>query len=236
VTGLELSGVSAGYARTDVLRDISLTAHAGECIALLGANGAGKSTLLRVLSGQVRLHRGIRRVDGADASSWRGHQFARHGVRWVGEPRPIFPSLTVLENLSVGGLLNKGNGAAEVDRIMSLLPALRDKQGAKAATLSGGQQQILAIGQALMTKPKYLCLDEPSLGLSMRVFSEIADLVDVLVEAGVGIIWAEQFPDVAMEHCTTVALLSAGRIVRTGPAADISRDEVTAVYLGKSLD
>lgn len=215
-----------------MLRGVSLTVAPGECVAVLGPNGAGKSTLLRVLSGQLAVREGSRSVNGVDVTSWRPHEAARAGVRWVGDPRPIYPSLTVDENLAIGGVIARDGIEAQTSKVYQLLPALQAKRTDRAVSLSGGQQQMLAIGQALMSRPKYLCLDEPSLGLAPVVFAEVARLITELVAEGVGVVWAEQFPEVAKARSTQVVVLSAGIVVASGSPDQISDEQLEAAYLG----
>ncbi len=232
---LEVKGIVAGYGPTDVLREVSVRLEPGERVAVLGPNGAGKSTLLRAISGQLRLRSGERFKDEEDITGWRAHKMARAGVRWVGEPRPIFPSLTTEENLAVGGITQRDKIDQRRERVYELLPALREKRLDTADSLSGGQQQMLAIGQALMTEPDYLCLDEPSLGLAPHVVSMVASLIDTRAGQGVGILWAEQFPEVALAHCSRVVLLGAGRVLKSGEAATFDRALLDAAYLGKAV-
>jgi branched-chain amino acid transport system ATP-binding protein len=233
MSGLRVESAYAGYQATDVLRGITAGVEAGRCVAVLGPNGAGKSTLLRAVSGQLKIRSGKRLIDDQDVTTWRTYKIATAGVRWVGEPRPIFPTLTVEENLEVGGITQRKLIAEQSEVVYDLLPALKDKRKQRAASLSGGQQQMLAIGQALMTKPTYLCLDEPSLGLAPTVVKSVADLIVELASRGVGILWAEQFPEVALSHCTDALVLSAGRALSSGPASEIDRDALEAAYLGK---
>jgi branched-chain amino acid transport system ATP-binding protein len=232
--GLAVEDAFAGYKRTDVLRGITTSVRPGECVAILGPNGAGKSTLLRAISGQLKLRAGRRLLDDEDITGWRTYKIARGGVRWVGEPRPIFPTLTVEENLAVGGITQRSSIDEQTQHVYDLLPALKDKHGERAASLSGGQQQMLAIGQALMTKPRYLCLDEPSLGLAPAVVTMVAELIGELASRGVGILWAEQFPRVALSRSTHALVLSAGRVLSSGPAEELNRDTLEAAYLGKA--
>jgi branched-chain amino acid transport system ATP-binding protein len=234
VNRLEVRDIVSGYGGTDVLREVSVSLEPGERVAVLGPNGAGKSTLLRTISGQLRVRAGSRFKDGEDVSNWRAHKMARGGVRWVGEPRPIFPSLTTEENLAVGGITRRDTITEQRQKVYELLPALVEKRLDTADSLSGGQQQMLAIGQALMTAPRYLCLDEPSLGLAPQVVTMVAGLIDTLASQGVGILWAEQFPEIALQHCSRVVLLSAGRVIHAGPAADFDRALLEAAYLGKA--
>ena len=234
MSGLVLRDLNAGYKGTDVLRGVSLALAPGHCIGVLGPNGAGKSTLLKVVSGQLRPRAGVRLLGDQDVTKWRAFKLARAGVRWVGEPRPVFPTLTVAENLGVGGITQRAMIAERTEQVYELLPELRKKHRDRAASLSGGQQQMLAIGQALMTSPRFLCLDEPSIGLAPHLVLAVAELITRLTTQGVGILWAEQFPEIAVKHCTEVLVLSAGRVVSAGPAAELDREKVEAAYLGKS--
>jgi len=232
MTELVLTDVTSGYKGTDVLRGIDLTVKPGDCIGVLGANGAGKSTLLRTISGQVRIRSGSRVLDGNDITGWRPYKVARAGVRWLGDPRPIYRSLTVEENLVIGASALRNRFETNRDRVFDLMPMLRDKRNERGGSLSGGQQQMLAIGQALMSEPRFLCLDEPSLGLAVTVINDLSGLIGELADSGVGIIWAEQFPEVALRRCTHVIVLGAGRIVLDGPPSDISREQLEDAYLG----
>jgi branched-chain amino acid transport system ATP-binding protein len=230
--GLVLDSARAGYKGTDVLQDVDLVVSRASCVGVLGPNGAGKSTLLKLVSGQIGVRGGSRVVDGVDTGGWRAHRIARAGVRWVGEPRPIFPALTVEENLAIGGITRRDAIDAQSERVYSLLPALRDKRTARAASLSGGQQQMLAIGQALMSEPRYLCLDEPARGLAPPNVQSLANLISELAATGVGVLWAEQFPEVAISHCTHLIVLSGGRVLASGTAESVSQEEIRVAYLG----
>jgi branched-chain amino acid transport system ATP-binding protein len=230
---LVVTEVTAGYKGTDVLRDISLTVAPGEKVAVLGSNGAGKSTLLRVLSGQLRPRTGQRLIDDIDTTRWSVHKVARAGVRWIGEPRPIYPGLTVTENLEVGGLTRRDSVSRQAERVYELMPALHAKRADRAGSLSGGQQQMLALGQALMSEPRYLCLDEPSTGLAPSVVAMVAKLVTELAGAGVGIVWAEQFPQIALARCDRALVLRGGSAVESGPASQITPERLETAYLGE---
>jgi branched-chain amino acid transport system ATP-binding protein len=232
---LELDQVIAGYKGSDILRGISVSIRPGDVVAVLGSNGVGKSTLLRAVSGQLRLRGGTRTIDGADASGLQAHQFARRGVRWLGDPRPIYTALTVEENLAVGGSVNRKRLKERREWVYDFVPILRERRTQKAASLSGGQQQLLALAQALMSEPKYLCLDEPSLGLAPLMIEQVAKLVTELAASGVGVIWAEQFPEVAIKRATQLLVLSAGRVALAGPPDTISAQQLEAAYLGATI-
>jgi branched-chain amino acid transport system ATP-binding protein len=232
---LELDQVIAGYKGSDILRGISVSIRPGDVVAVLGSNGVGKSTLLRAVSGQLRLRGGTRTIDGADASGLQAHQFARRGVRWLGDPRPIYTALTVEENLAVGGSVNRKRLKERREWVYDFVPILKERRTQKAASLSGGQQQLLALAQALMSEPKYLCLDEPSLGLAPLMIEQVAKLVTELAASGVGVIWAEQFPEVAITRATQLLVLSAGRVALAGPPDTISAQQLEAAYLGATI-
>ncbi|HEX3899639.1 MAG TPA: ATP-binding cassette domain-containing protein [Mycobacteriales bacterium] len=232
MSDLVIESVVAGYGGTDVLRGVSLTVRQGECVGIIGPNGAGKSTLLKVISGQLRIRSGHRRLLGKDATSWPAYRMAAAGVRWVGEPRPIFPSLTVRENLEIGGMTRRGVWDEQFKRVCELLPVLGQRQQETAAQLSGGQQQMLAIGSALMSAPSFLCFDEPSIGLAPSVVNVIAELVSQLVSEGVGVVWAEQFLDVVLPRCSTVALLRSGEVVERGATSEFTRERLEDAYFG----
>ena len=236
MTQLRLENIHAGYKGTDVLRGISLTLKEGSCIGILGPNGAGKSTLLKTVSGQLSVRAGSRAIDDADTGRWRAYKMARAGVRWVGEPRPIFPNLSVRENLAIGGITRRDLIAEQTEVVYGLLPALKTKKDARAASLSGGQQQMLAIGQALMTKPDFLCLDEPSLGLAPAILLDLVEVIVGLAAGGVGVLWAEQFPEVAVNHCNEILVLSGGQVVASGAPESVEEEQIHAAYLGKAQD
>jgi branched-chain amino acid transport system ATP-binding protein len=232
MTEMVLTGIEAGYKGTDVLRGIDLTVLPGDCIGVLGPNGAGKSTLLKTISGQLKVRSGSRVIDGVDTTSWPSHRVARAGVRWTGDPRPIFRDLTIAENLEIGASTLKSSYAERSQFVFDLLPVLAERRTAKAATLSGGQQQMLAIGQALMSNPRYLCLDEPSLGLAVHVINSLSEVIGGLAEAGVGIVWAEQFPEVALKRCNRIIVISAGQVVLEDSPSNISSEQLERAYLG----
>ena len=227
-----LTGASAGYGGVDVVREVTLQVESGTCVALLGPNGAGKSTLLRTLAGVLKPRRGQREIDGVETSGWGPHRIARFGLRWIGEPRPIYPSLSVDENLTIGATSNRRNSSRNRTRVYELLPDLIPKSRDRAGSLSGGQQQMLAIGQALMSEPRYLCLDEPSIGLAPRIVTHLADLIRALADDGVGILWAEQFPEIVMSRCDRVIVLGGGEIKIDCPPAELLSSHLDAAYMG----
>jgi branched-chain amino acid transport system ATP-binding protein len=236
VRTVTLEGAHAGYGGTNVLRGISLAIKQGECVGILGANGAGKSTLLRVMTGQIRLREGSLMIDDLVASHWHAFKFVRAGIRWVGEPRPIVAGLTVEENLELGGITNRALIREETERLWTRLPLLYDRRGVRAGALSGGQQQMLAIGQALMSRPDFLFLDEPSMGLSPQMTEHVAVLIDGLVKDGVGILWAEQFPRLLLEHCSTAVVMHAGSVAYKGDASQLTDAALEQAFFGEDSE
>jgi branched-chain amino acid transport system ATP-binding protein len=233
MTTLKISGLTAGYGGMDVLHDVSFTFTAGQRVAVLGPNGAGKSTLQKVLGALIKPSRGSMVLGGDEVGGDNVQRRASRGVRWVGEPRPIYNELSVDDNLSVGGFTRdrreREDNRAEV---FAMFPALSEIRGQKAGGLSGGQQQMLAVGQALMSRPTFLCLDEPSIGLSQAVLEKLAEVLDVLAGRGTGVIWCEQFPEVALAHCDAVALMISGHLSKPHRPDEITSDQLHAAYLG----
>ena len=236
---LEVTGLSARYGAVAALRDVSLEVRAGELVALIGANGAGKSTLLRTIAGLVAPAAGRVALDGRDVTGQAPEAMIRAGVALVPERRRVFAPLTVLDNLELGGYaLPRGRDfrsrlEAGVEEAYRLFPVLRGRRDQLAGTLSGGEQQMLAIGRALMTRPRLLLCDEPSLGLAPLVVAEIMRLLSSLREAGTTILLVEQNARMALRSADRAYVLEVGRVVLSGPAADLLEDDqLKAAYLG----
>jgi branched-chain amino acid transport system ATP-binding protein len=236
---LEVTGLSARYGAVAALRDVSLEVRAGELVALIGANGAGKSTLLRAIAGLVAPAAGRVALDGRDVTGQAPEAMIRAGVALVPERRRVFAPLTVLDNLELGGYaLPRGRDfhsrlEAGVEEAYRLFPVLRRRRDQLAGTLSGGEQQMLAIGRALMTRPRLLLCDEPSLGLAPLVVAEIMRLLSSLREAGTTILLVEQNARMALRSADRAYVLEVGSVVLSGPAADLLEDDqLKAAYLG----
>jgi branched-chain amino acid transport system ATP-binding protein len=236
---LEVEGLQAEYRDIPVLWDVSLTVRPGEIVALVGANGAGKTTLLRVLSGLregfLAVTRGTIRVGGQPADGLDPAQLVGRGIAHVPEGRHLFPGLTVQENLRMGGYLRPGRGAMRegLERVFEVLPALRERRRQLAGTLSGGQQQLLAIGRALMQRPTLLMLDEPSLGLAPRMVDMLFDLVARIRSQGVTVLLVEQNVRRALALADRGYVLENGRVVLEGRGADLAEHrKVKRAYLG----
>ena len=234
---LSLSGVNAGYGRVEVLHGIDLEVGPGEVVAVIGANGAGKSTLLKAIVGLVTVRAGTILYGGARVSAPRPERLVRRGLALVPEGRLLFGPMSVRENLELGaygaGRERKAVVAAGLERVHALFPVLGERARQPAETLSGGEQQMLAVARALMSRPRLLLLDEPSLGLAPRVIAEIFAALDALRAQGVTILLVEQDARLALKHADRGYVMRTGRIAAEGPAADLlANDDVRMIYLG----
>ncbi len=231
---LEVKDLAAAYSGIEALRGVSLHIEQGEMVALIGANGAGKSTLLNCLSGTVRAKRGSIRFDGSEIVGTRPHRVSRMGLLHVPEGRQILFELTVEENLLLGELA-RGSRTSDygLSEVFKLFPILQERRLQRGGTLSGGQQQMLAIGRALMGGPKLLLLDEPSLGLSPIITDQVFDALQALNAAGLTILLVEQNANRALQVTKRAYLLEHGELAYQGNSADLLHDEkVIAHYLG----
>ena len=235
MSSLDVQGLSVAYGRTEALHGIDLKVADGQVVCLIGANGAGKTTTMRALSGLVRPRAGRIRLDGADITGLRPHRIAAVGMLQVPEGRQIFAELTVDENLTLGAWLVRDTAeiARRRDRVMTRFPRLRERLGQVAGSMSGGEQQMLALGRALMGAPRLLLLDEPSMGLAPLFVEEIFAIVAALKTEGATILLVEQNASAALEVADYAYVLETGRIVLEGPAAEVaSNPAVAAAYLG----
>lgn len=232
---LTLDTVHVYYGLIHALKGISLTVEAGEIVTLLGANGAGKTTTLRAISGLQRPRAGRIVLDGHDLTALRPHEIVALGVGHVPEGRRIFPRLSVEENLALGAFTVRDRATIEQrrDEVFTLFPRLAERRHQPGGTLSGGEQQMLAIGRALMLKPRILLLDEPSMGLAPVVVENIFDVLRQLNAQGTTILLVEQNARMALEIAHRGYVLETGQIVLSGPAAELASDpKVQAAYLG----
>ena len=232
---LELHDVSAGYGAGDVLHQVSLDVRSGEIVVMLGANGAGKTTLMRAISGVIS-RRGTILLDGVDVSRARADEIVRRGLVQVPQGRGTFVDLTVEENLRVGALSRRAAVAvnSDIDRWYETYPRLAERRRQKAGLLSGGEQQMLAVSRAMMSRPRLLLCDEPSLGLSPKLTRELfASLEAINKEWDMGMLIVEQNAAIALSIATRGYLLEVGSITRSGDAETLSdSDAVRAAYLG----
>jgi len=232
---LELDAVEVRYGRVQILFGVTLDVAEGEFVALLGTNGAGKSTVLKAISNLVAVSGGSIRFDGQDLAGLAPEAVVELGVGHVPGGRGLLADLTVEENLRLGGHLLRRNQLAEgLDRATSLFPWLHERRRQLAGTLSGGQQQMLAIARALVTQPRLLMVDELSLGLAPLVIEELFVVLDELHRSGVTVLIVEQHATLAMAHAERVAFLEKGAVRFTGPAQDLAgrADLLRSVYLG----
>jgi branched-chain amino acid transport system ATP-binding protein len=231
---LDVEDLRAGYGETEVLRGIDLNVRGGEIVAVLGSNGVGKSTLNRTLSGVIRARGGTVRFEGADLVGEKPATIVARGLIHVPEGRRIFPNMSVRENLDLGSYRRgKPHRAANRERVLAIFPRLRERQGQLAGTLSGGEQQMLAIGRGLMAEPKLLILDEPSLGLSPLLVEELFALIARIRADGVAVLVVEQNVVQSLEIADRAYILSEGTFVMSGPAGVIAADPaLKRAYLG----
>lgn len=231
---LELTGIHAGYGAEEVLHGISLTVSPEEIAAIVGVNGAGKSTMLKVISGLLRARQGQVSVDGTRLRGGSADEAVRAGVVHVPEGRQVFPNLTVRENLLLGAYASREAGArGRIDAALSVFPELEPRLRDYAGSLSGGQQQMLAIGRGLMSDPRYLLLDEPSLGLSPQAAKRIFEVISRLARDGKGVLLVEQNGRLALGVAHHALLLERGSATLTGTGAEMLENaEVVERYLG----
>lgn len=231
---LEISELVSGYLGAPVVHGVSFSVAKGELFCLLGANGAGKSTIAKTAAGVITARGGWVRIDDMDVTNFKAFKRVRAGLSLVPEARNLFVKLSVLDNLVLGAYTRKKAERGEAtDRVMELLPQLAKLTKARAGDLSGGEQQMLAIGRALMADPHYLILDEPSLGLAPLIVDTILEKAQSLAAAGVGVLLIEQNVDKALAISSRAAVVENGRITLSGSAAEIRNDpRLVASYLG----
>ena len=232
---LEIEDLHVAYGSIQALRGISLRVDAGELVTLIGSNGAGKSTTLLTISGVLRPRQGHIRFEGRDLVGVAPHEIVRLGISHCPEGRLIFGRLTVLENLVLGAYHRRDRRGiqADIERVYALFPRLAERRHQMAGTLSGGEQQMLAIGRALMSRPRMLLLDEPSLGLAPLLVERIFAVIQELQQQGVTILLVEQNAYQALRVASRAYVLETGQIRLAGPAAELANDpRMRAAYLG----
>lgn len=231
-TLLSVRGLDAYYGDFQALFGIDFEVRPGEVVAVIGANGAGKSTLLKSIVGLIRSKRAEISFSGERIEKLPAHAIVGHGIALVPEGRRLFPSLTVEENLLIGGQLQRA-GPWSIERVLRLFPDLAERRAFKSTALSGGQQQMVAIGRALMSNPRLLLCDELSLGLAPIVVREIYARLPEIVAGGSAVVIVEQDVQQALRAASRAYCLQEGRVVLTGRAADLTRESVTAAYFGQ---
>lgn len=231
---LKVENIRAGYGKADILHGISFEVKAGQCVTLIGANGAGKSTTLRCVTGLLPVRSGTILFEGESISGLPGHKIVRRGITMCPEGRQIFPEMSVVENLKMGAHTRRDSEQNDdVARMMDMFPVLRQRALQMAGTLSGGEQEMLAIGRALMSRPKLCIFDEPSLGLAPKIVQEVGETIATIKEAGTTILLVEQNAKMALGLADQAYLFEAGEIVLAGTGKDLmSNPEVSHAYLG----
>ncbi len=222
--------IDVGYGDTTVLRDVSLTAPAGSVVALLGANGAGKTTLLRAVSGLLRPRAGRVTFDGTDVTGWAPHRLARLGLHHIPEGRGVFPALTVEENLVVYS--TKGEESEAVDRAVDAFPRLGQRIRQVAGTMSGGEQQMLALARAYVQRPRMVLLDEVSMGLAPQLVDEVLAFLDRLSKEGTALLLVEQYVNKALAIADYAYILNRGSVSFAGEPSELAGEDVFEQYLG----
>ena len=231
---LEIKDIDVRYGRNHAVKTISLNIEQGEIVTVLGANGAGKSSLLKAVQGMVRLSGGNIIFDGEDISRWGAPKRVQNGISLVPEGRQIFVSMSVEDNLLMGAYSRKeGDISAEIEAVFERFPNLKERRHMSAAVLSGGEQQMLAVGRAMLARPKIMMLDEPSLGLSPLLVKQLFELIKELNDNGLSILLVEQNTHMALQYADRGYVLELGDIVASGTPDKLLADEkLTEAYLG----
>jgi len=232
---LEITNLHVHFGVIHAIKGISLTVNDGEIVTLIGANGAGKTTTLRTISGLKKPSEGTIFFDGRDITSLSAQERVKLGISQVPEGRRVFSSMTVLENLELGAYLRKDRDgiAKDLDMVFERFPILAERRKQQAGTLSGGEQQMLAIGRALMSRPKLLCLDEPSMGLAPLLVQEIFDIIKDINEKGTTVLLVEQNASMALQIAHRAYVMETGRITLSGTGSELMQsEEIKKAYLG----
>jgi branched-chain amino acid transport system ATP-binding protein len=234
---LEVDGLSAGYGASEIVHEMSLSVGAGECVGLIGPNGHGKTTFLLAVTGLMRAWSGTVRFDGRDVTGWPAFRIARLGMVHVPQGDFLFADMTVTENLLAAAQADRwGRREALIHEVMEAFPALEDRRGQVAGTLSGGERRMLALARGLMMNARLMILDEPSLGLAPRIVAELYDSVRGLVERGVGVLVVEESPERLRDFAASIYLMEAGRLVKHGQPAEVLADpQLLSTYLGTGV-
>ena len=234
---LRVQGLRVGYGSIEVVHGVDFEVRPGEIVCILGANGAGKTSTMLAISGVIRARAGSVTYLGRDITRWAGHRIAGLGIAHVPEGRRVFPRMTVLENLLMGTYaFGRNPTPADLDMVYGLFPILRDRHGQPAGTLSGGEQQMLALGRALVSRPQLLLMDEPSMGLAPRLVKTIFGLLRKVNETGLTMVLVEQNARMALGLASRVYVLETGSIVLEGRAPDlVEHPRIRAAYLGGTV-
>jgi branched-chain amino acid transport system ATP-binding protein len=233
---LEVEDINVHYGKIAALKGMSIQVGEGEIVSLIGANGAGKTTTLKTISGLRPLTSGRILFNGQDISKTPGHKRVLLGIGQSPEGRGVFPGMTVQENLLMGAYTRKDDLRADLEEVFELFPRLAERKNQFGGTMSGGEQQMIAIGRALMTKPKVLLLDEPSMGLAPMLIAQIFDIIREINKRGTTVLLVEQNAQQALKLSDRAYVLETGRVVQSAPGAELLNDpKVRAAYLGGDL-
>ena len=231
---LKIDNLSVNYGGIKAVRNVSFEVPDGKIVTLIGANGAGKSTILRTITGLVHAASGSITYDGEELTKLPTHTIVTKGITLVPEGRHVFPDMTVLENLKIGAYLRKDNLNDDIEWVYSLFPRLKERNWQQAGTLSGGEQQMLAVGRALMSRPKLIMMDEPSLGLAPIIVKEIFNIIKEIDKRGVTILLIEQNANMALHIADLAYVLETGTIALHGTGQELlANEKVKELYLGK---
>ena len=231
---LKIDNLSVNYGGIKAVRNVSFEVPNGKIVTLIGANGAGKSTILRTITGLVHAASGSITYDGEELTKLPTHTIVTKGITLVPEGRHVFPDMTVLENLKIGAYLRKDNLNDDIEWVYSLFPRLKERNWQQAGTLSGGEQQMLAVGRALMSRPKLIMMDEPSLGLAPIIVKEIFNIIKEINKRGVTILLIEQNANMALHIADLAYVLETGTIALHGTGQELlANEKVKELYLGK---
>ena len=231
---LKIDNLSVNYGGIKAVRNVSFEVPDGNIVTLIGANGAGKSTILRTITGLVHAASGSITYDGEELTKLPTHTIVTKGITLVPEGRHVFPDMTVLENLKIGAYLRKDNLNDDIEWVYSLFPRLKERNWQQAGTLSGGEQQMLAVGRALMSRPKLIMMDEPSLGLAPIIVKEIFNIIKEINKRGVTILLIEQNANMALHIADLAYVLETGTIALHGTGQELlANEKVKELYLGK---
>ena len=232
---LEIKDLNVSYGGIKAVKDISFVVPKGEVVTLIGANGAGKSSTLRSIVGLVKPESGSIKLNGLELAGLPTDQIVAKGITLVPEGRRVFPDMTVLENLKIGAYMRKESLEEDLKWVHDLFPRLKERSWQLAGTLSGGEQQMLAIGRALMSRPDLIMMDEPSLGLAPLIVKGVFDIIREINQQGVTILLVEQNANMALQAANLGYVMETGRITLTGTGAELlENEEVKAAYLGKA--
>lgn len=232
---LKINDLHVSYGGIRAIRGVSLEIPDKEIVTLIGANGAGKSTTLRSVAGLVKPDSGSIELDGKELVGKSPNEIITHGIALVPEGRRVFANLTVLENIKIGGYLRKDSLDEDIEKMYSLFPILKERYWQLAGTLSGGEQQMLAVARALMSKPKIIMMDEPSLGLAPLIVRDIFDIIKEINKQGVTVLLIEQNANMALKIADRAYVMETGKITMSGTGAELLADEgIRKAYLGKS--